>query len=68
MEFAKEQFGEKNIFSAVVHKDETTPHMHVNFVPLKIGKLTAKEVIGNRKDLELMQDKFFQKYQKIFLI
>ena len=66
LEFAKEQFGEKNIFSAVVHKDETTPHMHVNFVPLKNGKLTAKEVIGNRKDLELMQDKFFQKVSKDF--
>ena len=68
MEFAKEQFGEKNIFLQLFTKDETTPHMHVNFVPLKIGKLTAKEVIGNRKDLELMQDKFFKKYQKIFLI
>ena len=66
LEFAKEQFGEKNIFSAVVHKDETTPHMHVNFVPIKNGKLTAKEVIGNRKDLEQMQDKFFQKVSKDF--
>ena len=66
LEFAKEQFGEKNIFSAVVHKDETTPHMHVNFVPIKNGKLTAKEVIGNRKDLEQMQDKFFQKVSKEF--
>ena len=66
LEFAKEQFGEKNIFSAVVHKDETTPHMHVNFVPLKNGKLTAKEIIGNRKDLEQMQDKFFQKVSKEF--
>ena len=68
LEFAQEYFGEKNIFSAVVHKDETTPHMHVNFVPIKNGKLTAKEVIGNRKDLEQMQDKFFRKYQKNFLI
>ena len=57
---------EKEYFSAVVHKDETTPHMHVNFVPLKNGKLTAKEVIGNRKDLELMQDKFFSKSIKRF--
>lgn len=67
LEFSQEYFGEKNIFSAVVHKDETTPHMHLNFVPItKDGKLSAKEVIGNRKDLEKMQDKYFEKISKHF--
>ena len=67
LEFTQEYFGEKNIFSAIVHKDETTPHMHVNLVPItKNGKLSAKEVIGNRKDLEQMQDKYFEKISKTF--
>ena len=67
LEFAQEYFGEKNIFSAIVHKDETTPHMHINLVPItKEGKLSAKEVVGNRKDLEQMQDKYFQKISKSF--
>ena len=67
LEFAQEYFGEKNVFSAIVHKDETTPHMHVNLVPItKNGKLSAKEVIGNRKDLEQMQDKYFEKISKTF--
>ena len=67
LEFAQEYFGEKNIFSAIVHKDETTPHMHINLVPItKNGKLSAKEVIGNRKDLEKMQDKYFEKISKSF--
>ena len=62
LKFTQEYFGEKNIFSAIIHKDETTPHMHINLVPItKEGKLSAKEVVGNRKDLEQMQDKFFQK-------
>lgn len=42
--------GDKNIISAFVHRDETTPHMHFAFVPLaddgKGGyKVSAKEVI-----------------------
>ena len=67
LEFTQEYFGEKNVFSAIIHKDETTPHMHVNLVPItKNGKLSAKEVIGNRKDLEQMQDKYFEKISKTF--
>ena len=32
--FLKERVGEENIFSAVVHMDEKTPHLHLCFVPL----------------------------------
>lgn len=36
--------------SAVVHMDEKTPHLHLCFVPLTAdGRLSAKEIIGNRK-------------------
>ena len=30
-------FGEKNIINAIVHKDETTPHIHLDFVPVVVG-------------------------------
>ena len=43
--------------SAVVHLDEKTPHMHVTFVPLTEDKrLSAKEIIGNKKKLVQWQD------------
>ncbi len=29
-----EMYGEENIISAVIHVDETTPHLHCGFVPL----------------------------------
>ena len=32
--WATNRYGEQNIISAVVHMDEKTPHMHLNFVPL----------------------------------
>ena len=28
--FFAERYGEENIIAAVVHNDETTPHMHLN--------------------------------------
>ena len=32
-EFIKEKFGEKNTIYATIHHDETTPHIHIGFVP-----------------------------------
>jgi len=47
--------------SAVVHMDEKTPHLHLCFVPLTSdGRLSAKEIIGNRKKLIRWQDDFWQ--------
>lgn len=48
--------GEKNVITATVHNDETTPHMHFAFVPTmfdvkrNIDKVCAKKVVS-RKDL-----------------
>lgn len=55
-EFLKDRYGEKNIISATVHFDETTPHMHFNFVPITYdGKLSAKDLI-TRIELKKIQD------------
>lgn len=49
------------IFSAVVHLDEKTPHLHLCFVPLtKDNRLTAKEILGNRAKLSKWQDEFHE--------
>ena len=59
-EFLKERVGEENIFSAVVHMDEKTPHLHLCFVPLtKDGRLSAKEILGNKKRMIQWQDDFY---------
>lgn len=63
--FAEERYGAENIISATVHLDETTPHMHIDFVPLTFdGRLSAKEVIGLKTDLQELQDDFFEKVGK----
>ena len=59
-DFLKERVGEENIISAVVHMDEKTPHMHLCFVPLtKDKRLSAKEILGNKKSMIHWQDDFY---------
>ena len=55
------------IISAVVHMDEKTPHMHLTFVPLTLdGRLSAKEIVGNKKRLRWWQDEYWKHMVKRF--
>ena len=55
------------IFSAVVHLDEKTPHLHLCFVPLtRDNRLTAKEILGNRAKLSKWQDEFHEFMAKFY--
>jgi regulator of replication initiation timing len=61
MDFIKQKQDPSTIISAVVHMDEKTPHLHLCFVPLTLdGRLSAKEIIGNRKKLIQWQDEFWR--------
>lgn len=45
----------------MVHIDEKTPHLHLSFVPLTAnGRLSAKEIVGNRQKLTQWQDAFWE--------
>ena len=54
--FLNARYGKENVISSPVHMDETSPHIHYNFVPVVtdkkkgIPKLSAKECI-TRKNL-----------------
>ena len=66
-DFLSKKIGRDNIFTAVVHMDERTPHMHLCFTPItEDGRLSAKEVIGNRVQLTKWQDMFFAHMVKAF--
>ena len=60
VEFMKSKQNPDTYISAVVHVDEKTPHMHLCFVPITAdGRLSAKEIIGNKKRLTRWQDEFW---------
>ena len=61
LHFLEQHQSKETIISAVVHMDEKTPHMHLCFVPLtEDGRLSAKEIVGNKKKLTQWQDRFWE--------
>ena len=58
-EFLEQEYGKDNLLYATVHMDEKTPHMHYGVVPITDdGRLSAKQVVGNKKALTEFQDRF----------
>ena len=67
LEFMKSKQAPDTYISAVVHVDEKTPHMHFCFVPLTPdNRLSAKEIVGNKKKLTQWQDDFWSYMVKFY--
>jgi hypothetical protein len=66
-----EEFG-SNVVSAVLHMDETTPHIHTFVVPAYYdnkgrAKLSARKITGSKQLLSKMQDSFAKKMSPLGL-
>lgn len=62
--FFAERYGEENIIAAVVHNDETTPHMHLNLMPVtKDGRLCSKQLF-DKPQLQQLQTDFHEEVGK----
>lgn len=57
--FIKEKFGEKNVVYATIHHDETTPHVHIGFVP--VSKIERKYRSKARKGETYTQERISAK-------
>lgn len=65
-EWLKNEFGEKNVISAVIHKDETHMHLHFDFVPITDDKrLSARDILTKGKLHQYQQD-FLTHLQTVF--
>ncbi len=63
-QFFAERYGEENIIAAVVHNDETTPHMHLNLMPVtKDGRLCSKQLF-DKPQLQKLQTDFYEEVGK----
>lgn len=47
------------ILSAIVHLDESAPHMHVLLLPLDAGHMVGSDLVGNQTKLRNLQASFF---------
>ncbi|MBR0190303.1 MAG: plasmid recombination protein [Clostridia bacterium] len=57
------KYGRENIISAIVHKDETTPHLHLNLIPIDNNRLCAKDLFCP-KNLRILQTELYEKAGK----
>lgn len=55
-DWAEQYFGAKNIISATVHFDETTPHMHIDYIPAVESSKRRKDVYARDADGKLVRD------------
>ncbi|MBF7059244.1 plasmid recombination protein [Weissella confusa] len=68
--FLDNRYGKENAMAAVVHYDETTPHLHYAFVPVVFDakkeryKVSAKEVL-TRHDLQTFHDDLDQNLKAV---
>ena len=66
LDWLKARHGPENVLSAVIHRDETTPHMTVMTIPLdERGKLNARAIVGSREQLSAMQTDFAERVGKV---
>ena len=69
-QFLDDRYGQENAVAAVVHYDETTPHLHYAFVPVVFDakkeryKVSAKEVL-TRHDLQTFHDDLDQNLKQV---
>lgn len=69
--FCEERYGKENIIDAVIHRDETTPHMTVYVVPECTSRKTGRRTVSTascftRKDLQSFHPDFEKVLQKEF--
>lgn len=59
LKFLNDEFGKENIVRFTLHMDEKTPHLHAVTVPITHdGRLSARDVLGNRKEFQARQDRY----------
>lgn len=63
-EAAYAEFGKDRIVSMVMHTDESTPHIHIVFVPIVEGKLNAKSWLNGPKSCAIILKKLHGHMEK----
>lgn len=57
VEFMQQKYGKDNVIGAIVHYDETTPHLHVHWTPIAEQKLSYKS-LSSPNQLRALQTDF----------
>lgn len=67
-QFLENEYGKENIIRFSVHRDERTPHIHCVITPItEDGRLTAREILGDRKKMSKLQEDYGNAMKKFGL-
>lgn len=66
LKFHERRYG--HVISAIIHYDETTPHLHIISVPLtkNDNRLSARDIVGNKAKMSHVQDLFYKQVGKAY--
>ena len=64
LKWVEDKFGKENIVFAVLHRDETTPHIHVQIIPIVDGKLNASHFTGKMEKNRELNKSYFEAIKK----
>jgi len=68
LNFIDEEFEIDNIVRFAIHLDEKTPHIHCITVPITYdGRLSAKDIVGNIKNIKNLQTRYAEKVERFGL-
>lgn len=56
LSFVREYIGRGNILSATIHFDESSPHLHIDYIPIISGKQKRKDVYQKDADGKCIRD------------
>lgn len=54
----QQYFGKENVIHGVLHMDEATPHIHYFITPVKDGRFSAREVMGDKHEYSERQTEY----------
>lgn len=67
VEWLQSYFGKENVVSAVLHMDETTPHIHAVVIPMVNERLSAAHYLNGRQKMTEMQNSYGDRMEALGL-
>lgn len=64
LKWCEDKFGKENIVFAVLHKDETVPHIHVQLIPIVNGTLCASKYTGKMEKNRELNKSYYEAVKK----
>lgn len=67
IKWLQDYFGKDNVVSAVLHMDETTPHIHAVVIPMVNEKLNASHFLNGRQKMTELQNSYGNRMESLGL-